>query len=114
MWLLRLKGLVGASVSRYALIGLASLAITALGYSHLKAYDFGWERRDAKAQKELASQALAIAKQKDKERELIIKSITERLKAHDRVSKVDAPTCDISPECLQYHDNIIRAATGTD
>lgn len=110
-----LRGLIGARWFLPALILIPSVVAAVLGWGSMK-YTAGYSAAEAVAQveqaKALAEQRERLLAQAERHRIAALEGQRRRFETANRIRDVRRPDCVLSAECLQYHDDIIRAATG--
>lgn len=110
-----LKGLRIAPWLPYAAVGALAVGGALYGWGYLAGMH-GAEERHLK-DKAKAIEAALIEQRKESDRRLQIAVANERAKheVHRRINTVEAPavSCDLPPDCLRWHDDILRAANNT-
>lgn len=109
MWL---RTLIGARWFPYVLIGAASIALIVFGWGYMKGFDSAEDKYQKAMNKALKEQYEKMVAQADQERKIALDTQRRKYAIKDRVSQVPAPSssCQLKPECLQWFDDILRAA----
>lgn len=110
-----LRGLIGARWFLPALILVPSVVAAVLGWGSMK-YTAGYSAAKAAAKIEkaeaLAEQRERLLAQAERHRIAALEGQRRRFETANRIRDVRRPDCVLPAECLQYHDDIIRAAAG--
>ena len=109
-WLTRI---INATWFRAALAGTMVVSFgLVLGWSYGKGYDAAEDVYLKAMNKALKEQHAAMIVQSQVERELAIDAMEKKYAIRQKISDVPEPidSCSLSPECLHWFDNILRAA----
>jgi hypothetical protein len=111
--MLWLKGLIGARWFPYVLIGSAAAVTAVFGYGYMKGYNKAEVSYQKSMNEALKSQYARMLTQSETERKLALKAQRLTHEIQKNVGLIPTPTdgCDLSPNSLQWYDDILRAAS---
>lgn len=107
-----LKGLIGARWFLPAVTLIPAAAAAVFGWGYIKGSESATEAALIDKNLALAEQRDRLLAQAEKHRIAALEGQRRRYETANRIRDVHRPDCVLAPECLQYHDDIIRAATG--
>jgi len=111
---------MGARWLPYVAIGVVAWTGVVSGYAYFKGYSSAEETYFVEMNKALANQLASLLTQKELEIKLVLRAERRKHNVSKQIAAVKKPAaaCDMSDECLQWYDDILRASSsdrpGTD
>lgn len=107
-----LRALTSARWFPYVLIGSVAIAGAVFGWGYMKGYNKAEATYLQEMNRALEAQMKRILKQKRRELHLAVEAEAKKHEISRRVQEVKSPTvsCDLPAPCLQWYDDILRAA----
>jgi hypothetical protein len=107
------RGLIGARWFPYVAIGLVVGVGAIFAYGYMQGYSSAEEKWSYDLNQALERQMHEMLEQKELEIKLALRAEAQKHDLARRIANVARPDgrCDMSDECLQWFDNILRATT---
>jgi hypothetical protein len=104
--------MIGARWFLYALIGAVSTVLIVFGWGYMKGYNSAEATYQRSMNKALQEQYEQMMAQSQREKALALKALEKKYALRKKISAVPKPvdSCELPTSCLQWYDDIVRAA----